>query len=205
MNARLAAAALAAVTLSAAVHAATIDMNDPLRSVGREDDIRIDAQLQSDTVSPGAPVVITWQIQNFTDITIAVATREVDASYDSESRTITLTVGSEVPDGGKMPVMVLVAPGEKKVFRAAATPALSPAVTRHGDTPRYVQVKVSILRDLQAFMPLIEKQTAKSQDLSDALFDQWFEATDTILLNTLPVQWSARARMVDVEQRSARF
>ena len=207
MKTQLAAAALAAITLTA--NAATIDMDDPRRSVGRENDIRIDAQLLSDTVSPNTPVAIAWQIQNFSDITVAVATRVVDASYDADSGTITLAVGSEVPADGKMPAVVLVAPGEKKVFRAAATPAIAPASIRQGGSaPRYVQVKVSILRDLAPFLTLIEKQTptAKAQELSDALFEQWFESTDTIFLNSLPVQWSARStKGIDVEQRSARF
>jgi hypothetical protein len=207
MKTQLAAAALAAIALTA--NAATIDMDDPLRSVGRENDVRVDAQLLTDTVSPGSPVAITWQIQNFSDMSIGVATRVVDASYDEDSRTITLTVGSEVPEDGKMPAVVLVAPGEKKVFRAAATPAITPAATRPGgNAPRYVQVKVSILRDLAPFLTLIEQQTpaAKPQTLSDALFEQWFESTDTIFLNTLPVQWSARpSKIIDVEQRGVRF
>jgi hypothetical protein len=154
-------------------------------------------------------VAITWQIQNFTDVAVAVATRVVHASYDEDSRTITLAVGSEVPDEGRMPVVVLVAPGEKKVFRASATPAITPVSLRTpGHAPRYVQVKVSILRDLDPFLALIEKQTptSKPQELSDELFELWFESTDTIFLNTLPVQWSAKAsKGFDVEQRGMRF
>jgi hypothetical protein len=207
MKTKLAAAALAALALSA--NAASIDMDDPRRSVGREDDVRIDAQLLTDTVSPGSPVAITWQIQNFSDVSVGVATRVVGASYDEDSRTITLAVGSEVPEEGRMPAVVLVAPGEKKVFRAAATPTIAPAATRPGGSaPRYVQVKVSILRDLAPFLTLIEQQTpaAKPQQLPDELFEQWFESTDTIFLNSLPVQWSARSsKVIDVEQRSVRF
>lgn len=208
MNTRLAAAAIATF-LTTAAQAASIDMNDPRRSVGRQDDVRIDAQLVTDTVSPGSPVGVTWQIQNFTDTAVAVATRVVDASYDEDSRTITLTIGSEVPQDGNMPAMVLVAPGEKKVFRAAATPAITAAALRTGGgQPRYVQVKVSILRDLEPFIALIRSQVpnAKPQQLSDELFERWFESTETILLNTLPVQWSAKAhKAIDVEQRSLRF
>lgn len=209
MKAKFAAAAFAAVAISAAAHAASIDMNDPRRSVGREDDVRIDAQLATDTLAPGAPVGVTWQIQNFTDVAVAVATKVVDASYDEDSRTITLAIGSEVPPDGTLPQMVLVAPGEKKIFRAAATPVLTAAAVRAGGaTPRFVQVKVSILRDLAPFIALIQAQTpaARPQQLSDELFDRWFESTDTIFLNTLPVQWNGRPqRVIDVEQRSARF
>lgn len=205
MKARLFAATIAAV-LATAAHAASIDMNDPLRSVGRENDVRVDAQLLSGTVSAGNPIGVTWQIQNFTDVTVAVATRVVDASYDEETRTITVSLGSEVPVDGKMPAMVLIKPGEKKVFSSAATPAINPRAARQGGmSPRYVQVKVSILRELAPFRALIDAQTpaSKPQELSDALFEQWFESTDTIFLNALPVLWSQGPRGIDAEQRGA--
>lgn len=209
MKANFVAATIAAVLVGVAADAATIDMNDPLRAKGREGDVRVDAQLLTNAVSPGAPVGVTWQIQNFTDAPVAVATKVVDASYDADSQTITLTIGSEVPDDGNMPHMVLVAPGEKKVFRAAATPAIAPAAVRGANAqPRYVQIKVSILRKLEPFLSLIHSQApaARPQQLSDELFEEWFESTDTIYLNSLPVQWSPRAnKVIDVEQRGARF
>ncbi len=209
MKANYVAATIAAVLVSAAADAATIDMNDPLRAKGREGDVRIDAQLATDAISPGAPVGVTWQIQNFTDAPVAVATKSVDASYDADTQTITLTIGSEVPEDGNMPQMVVVEPGEKKVFRAAATPAITPAAVRPGNgMPRYVQIKVSILRTLEPFLNLIRSQApaARPQPLSDQLFEQWFESTDTIYLNSLPVHWSPRGnKVVDVEQRGARF
>jgi hypothetical protein len=208
---RFAAAAFAAMVVSATADAGTsIDMNDPLRAKARENDVRIDAQLVTGIVAPGAPIGVNWQLQNESDVTVAVATRVVDATYDADSQTITLAIGSEVPKDGNMPQMVLVGPGETKVFRASATPAIAPAAFRGNGrvAPRLVQVKVSILRELEPFLPLIKTQSpaAKVQHLSDELFDQWFESTDTILLNTIPVQWSPRAnRVVDVERRSARF
>lgn len=201
-----AAATLAAMVVSGAAGAASIDMNDPLRAKARENNVRIDAQLVTGTIAPGAPVGVTWQIQNESDVTVAVATRVVDATYDADSQTITLAIGSEVPKDGNMPQMVLVAPGETKVFRASATPAIAPAAFRGTGrvAPRLVQIKVSLLRELEPFLPLI--RTANTQRLSDELFERWFESTDTILLNTLPVQWSPRAnRVADVERRSARF
>jgi hypothetical protein len=203
-------AAVGATILATTLHAASIDMNDPRRSVGREDDVRVDAQLLTDTVSAGTPIGVTWQIQNFTDSQVAVATRVVDATYDEDSRTITLSIGSEVPQDGNMPAMVVIEPGEKKVFRAAATARVAPAATRsRNGAPRFVQVKVSILRNLAPFLSLLARQspTARPESLSDELFEQWFESTDTIFLNTLPVQWNAQSTnsSVDVERRGTRF
>jgi len=183
-------ALLAAIVLlhAAAASAGAIDMDNPRRTVGREDNVRIDAQLVQDTVSPGTPIGVAYQIENFSSSPVAVADKVVDATYDQDSRTITVSIGSEVPDGGKMPHVVTIAPGEKKVFRIGATPMLGGASARASlAAPRYVQVKVSILRDLEPFA-----KTAPAQTLSDELFDKWFEANDTIFLNAVPVRFSAR-------------
>jgi hypothetical protein len=201
-------AAAGAAILTTALHAASIDMNDPRRSVGRQDDVRVDAQLTNDTISPGTPISLTWQIQNFTDSQVAVATRVIDATYDQDSRTITVSIGSEVPPDGTMPAMIVIKPGEKKVFQAAAVTKVAAAASR-SRSPRYVQIKVSILRDLSPFLTLIARQTptSKPQQLSDELFDRWFESTDTIFLNTLPVPWNAQASQnsFDAERRGAGF
>jgi hypothetical protein len=194
---------IAAIVLlhAAAATAAGIDMNDPRRTVGREGDVRIDAQLVQDTVSPGSPIGVTWQIENLSATPVAVADKVMDATYDADSRTITFAIGSEVPQDGKMPHVVTIAPGEKKLFRAGATPILAGAAVRSPlGAPRFVQVKVSILRDLAPFAQLIAAQSqAKpghaAQPLSDELFDQWFESNDTIFLNTVPVRFSSRRSM----------
>ena len=168
-------------------------MDDPRRTVGREDDVRIDAQLIQDTVSPGSAIGVTWQIQNLSDSPIAVADKVVAATYDADSQTITFAIGAEVPSDGRMPRVVTIAAGETKVFRAGATPMLSGAAIRATlAPPRYVQVKVSILRDLAPFAQLIAQQQNAGPVLPDELFDRWFESNDTIFLNAVPVRFSAR-------------
>jgi hypothetical protein len=198
------------MVLAAAANAGGIDMNDPRRALGREDDVRIDAQLVRDTISAGSPIGVTYQIQNLTDAPVAIADRVSDASYDVDTRTITVGIGSEVPVDGNMPHMITIAPGEKKLFRTAATPILSASAARSVamDVPRFVQIKVTILRDLAPFSDLLARQQKSSspQPLPDALFDQWFESSDTIFLNTLPVGWTGNkpADGVDVERRGMR-
>lgn len=187
-------ALLASIILihAAAAAAANIDMDDPKRLLGRAGDVRVDAQLVRDTVSPGAPIGITYQIQNFSNAPVAVAMKVSDASYDGDTRTITLAIGSEVPPDGNMPQMVVIAPGEKKVLQAAATPKLSAQAMRAqlGLAPRFVQVKVAILRNVEPYAQLIASQDGRTKRrLSDELFDRWFESTDTIFLNSVPVQF----------------
>ena len=191
--------------LAAAAEAAGIDMDDPRRSVGREGDVRVDAQLTRDTVSAGSPVAVTYQIQNFTNATVAIADKLSDASYDEDERTITLAIGAEVPVDGAMPHMVTIAPGEKKIFRASAVPVFTASAMRatRNASPRYVQVKVTILRELAPFLPLIENQSRAR--LSDELFNRWMESSDTIFLNAVPVGWMGRDSDggIDASQRGA--
>ncbi len=199
--------AASTVLLATAAAAAEIDMNDPRRAVGREDDVRIDAQLTRDSISPGTPISVTYQIQNFTGTAVAVADKLSDASYDEDERTITLSIGAEVPVDGTMPHMVLIAPGEKKVLRASAVPVLTASALRavRNSAPRYVQVKVTILREIAPFAELI--QTQSRARLSDALFNQWMESSESIFLNSLPIGWTAREAnpaTVDATQRAGR-
>ena len=192
---------------AAAAGAASIDMGDPKRSLGRAGDVRIDAQLVRDTVSPGAPIGITYQIQNLSDAPVAVAAKVSDASYDGDTRTITLAVGSEVPPDGNMPQMVVIVPGEKKVLQAAATPKLSAQAMRSqfALTPRFVQIKVAIMRNVEPFAQLIASQDGRSKRrLSDELFEKWFECSDTIFLNSVPVEFVPGASTGVAESASAR-
>lgn len=180
---------------AAAANAASIDMNDPRRALGREDNIRIDAQLVQDTVSSGSPISITYQIENLTQNPIAIADKVTDASFDSDNATITVSIGSEVPENGAMPHVALIRPGEKKVFTTAATAYVNTPTTATPWTvvPRYVQVKVNVLRDLAPFRALIENHRPNVM-LSDEQFDRWLESNDTIFLNTIPVRWAPRQR-----------
>lgn len=187
-------ALLASLMLTAAAAAASIDMDDPRRALGREGDVRVDAQLTRDTVTAGAPVAITYQIHNLSGSAVAIAHRQMDATYDEDERTIVFSVGSEVPPDGNMPQMTLIAPGEKKVFTAASTPSLRAAALRAtmAIVPRFVQVKVAILRDVRPYLELIQSQNGRGKHrLSDELFEQWFESNETIYLNAIPVRYTA--------------
>ena len=196
---------IAALSLTAAAQAASIDMNAPHRALGREDDVRVDAQIAEPNLSPGSPIGVVYQIQNFTSAPVAVADRVSDASYDADTRTITLAIGSEVPPDGNLPHLVVIPAGEKLVLRTAATPLINSAAFRSSlvQTPRYLRIKVAILRDLSPYAALIREQSRVPQRLSDELFERWFESNDTIFLNSVPVQYLPPAPS-DVEASGAR-
>jgi hypothetical protein len=190
----------------ASAYAAHIDMNDPRRALGREDDVRVDAQLLQETVSSGSPVGVTYRIENLSTEPLAVADKVCDISYDTDSRTITVSVGSEVPKAGLMPHLVTIGAGEKKTFTIGAILHVAAPTMRSPFTayPRLVQIKVNFLRDVAPFRTLIEQQTRSSAsiELTDAQFDQWLESNDTIFLNAIPVQYSAsiKSGLADASQ-----
>jgi len=59
--------------------------------------------------------------------------------------------------------------------------------------PRYVQIRVIVMRDLKPFAKLIEEQanTAAPAPLPAELCDRWVEASDWLFLNPIPVHWTS--------------
>jgi hypothetical protein len=173
---------------ASSVRAARVDMNDPRRALGREDDVRIDAQLLQNEISATSPVSITYQVQNLSSQPIAFADRVRQVDYDPETRTVQFSIGAEVPETDAMPHLTIVRPGEKKTLSTSGTlhVAFPTARTPWTAVPRFVQIRVIILRDLKPFAALAENQA-----LPHDLFDRWVEASDTVFLNPIPVRWKA--------------
>src|SRR5438477_4117178 len=173
--------------------AAHVDFNDPRRALGREGDIRVDAELAQDTLSANSPVTVTYQIQNLSKATIAIADKIADTDFDLESLTVTLAIGAEIPPGTQMPHLVTINPGEKRVLTSGALlhVAVPNVRTRWSAVPRFVQVKVTVLRDVTPFAKLIEQQNRNAAPvaLPNNMFDRWIDASDSIVLNAMPVDW----------------
>lgn len=179
--------------LSYIANAAQVDFADPKRALGREDDVRIDAELTDDTVSSFTPITVTYQIENMSKSTVAIADKIADSDYDPDSQTITLSIGAEIPKGTTMPHMVTIKPGEKLTltsgtFTHVAVPTIRTPWT---STPRYVEIKVTLLRDVKTFEPLIERQATSRTPLPfpNNLFDRWVEGSASMYLNSIPIRW----------------
>ena len=196
----------ATLILSAsAAQAARVDMKDPRRALGREDDIRIDAQLYQDSISSNSPLNVTYQVQNLTESAIAIADKVVAVSYDEDSQTITMSIGAEIPDE-KLPHLVVIAPGAKKTLSASGALNVLIANNRLARVPLSFQVRVSVLRDIAPFRDLIAQQSApRPVTLPNALFDTWLDANDNIFCNAIPVRWNAGSprNTISAEQRMA--
>jgi hypothetical protein len=178
-----------------AATAGRVDMSDPRRALGREDDVRIDAELAQETLSPNSPISVTYQVQNLSSSWIAIADKVVEVTFDADERALDMTIGAEVPSGKMMPHMVMIAPGEKKTLSAGGS--VHGVQTVSGPfavVPREVQIRVNVLRDLTAFRDAIARQSESASStvaVTTEMFDKWLDANHSIFLNALPVRWSA--------------
>jgi hypothetical protein len=180
--------------VSSTARAAGVDFKDPRRALGREDDIRVDAQMLQETLTPGSPISVTYQVENLTTAPIAIADKIADATFDADSQTITVSIGAEIPAGTTMPHLVTIAAGQKRAFRigASAQVLIPNARSPLARVPRFVQITVNVLRDLKPFAKLIAQQTesAAAPPLPNELFDTWVASVSSVELNVLPIRWS---------------
>jgi len=180
--------------ISSTARAAGVDFKDPRRALGREDDIRVDAQMLQETLSPGSPISVTYQVENLTAAPIAIADKIADATFDADSQTITVSIGAEIPEGTSMPHLTVIAPGQTHAFRigASAQVMIANAKAPWARVPRFVQITVNVLRDLKPFANLIAQQakSASAPPLPNDLFDTWVASVLSVELNVLPVRWS---------------
>lgn len=179
-----------------------VDMAEPRRIVGTLDSVRIDAQVSVDQVSPGTHIPITYEITNQRDKAIAVAELLPDTSYDAESHTFTVSIGSEVPGNTMLPRLVVIEPGEKKTFSTMARVIY--VVPPRGDpqdrAPAGFRLKLNFLGDTEPFRELIGiKEVAVSDaKLADVLFPLWLERNEVVYTNAIPMRWATRAREIGV-------
>src|SRR5213082_3118124 len=141
-SSRIAVAVAVILLVSSTARAAGVDFKDPRRALGREDDIKVDAQMLQETLSPGSPISVTYQVENLTSAPIAIADKVADATFDADSQTITVSIGAEIPQGTAMPHLTTIAPGQKRAFRigASAQVLVSNARGPLGHVPRFVQI-----------------------------------------------------------------
>ncbi|MDQ6800252.1 MAG: hypothetical protein M3041_05380 [Acidobacteriota bacterium] len=182
----------------ASAMAAHVDFKDPKRALGREGDVRVDAELTQDTISATSPINVTYQIENLSKVAVAVADKIFDASFDADARTITLSIGAEVPPGPNMPHLAIIRPGEKRVLEGGAlVHVVTPNIrTPWTAIPKYIQIQVTLLRDIAPFASLIEQQSRATipVPLPNDAFDRWVENSESVLLNTIPVYWKNENR-----------
>jgi hypothetical protein len=172
-----------------------IDMAEPRRIVGTENGVRVDAQVTGDVVAPGAQIPVTYEITNQRSTAIAVAELIPQTTYDAETHTFTVQIGSEVPGNETLPRLVEIAPGEKKTFSVIARlTGIFPSRgvdPREASRPAEFRLKINFLADTQPFRRLIgiKENAVADAKLADELFPLWLERNEAVYTNSIPLRW----------------
>ncbi len=191
---RVAPAVLATFFLTACATTA-VNMNEPRRVVGTENLVRVDAEI-SDEMRAGAPITITYQITNQRTTAIAVADILPESTFDAETGTITVSIGSEVPGTTMLPRLVKIAPGEKKAFTTTARVSRLipiPSADPRRTPSRLLRLKVNFLGDTAPFAELIDipEKAVADPKRADELFTAWLERNEAVYTNAVPVHLTA--------------
>ena len=170
-----------------------VDQNEPRRVVGTDNDVRIDGEVFGDVLGAAVTLPLKYDITNSRQATIAIADLVPETTYDEETRTVTISIGAEVPGETLLPRLISIKPGEKKSFSAIArVNIMMPAGTPLVRIPRSLRLKLNFLDDTTQFEKLIAMPEKGVYDpkLADELFPKWVERNETVYTNTLPMRWA---------------
>jgi hypothetical protein len=172
-----------------------VDMKEPRRLVATDNDVRIDIQVRGEVLAPSTEIPIDYEVTNNRDSSIAIADLIPDATYDAETQTVTVTLGSEVPGQQFLPRLLLVKSGEHKTFSSAARVTLP--ITELVDSnpfhryPNALRIRLNFLADVRPFAKLIgiSERAVHDPTLAAELFPKWVEQNESVITNVLPMRW----------------
>jgi hypothetical protein len=180
--------------MSSAPKAPPSDLKQGLKAVGSESDVVVTAHIfNGNYISTSSTVTIVYEIENRRATPIAVADIVPATTYDAQSRTILVQLGSEVPGTELLPRLVEIGPGMSQKFTVGAhTNIQVPYIGAILAVPRQLQIKINFLGDVQPFEKLVNISQKAVHDpvLASDLFPKWVERNETVLMNTLPVHWT---------------
>ena len=169
-----------------------VNMSEPRRVVGTESNVRVDAEVYGDRLGPSVTVPLKYDVTNNRPTTILIADLIPEAAYDPDTRTVTVSIGSEIPGEEFLPRLLPIRPGEKKSFSASAHVVIvantaSPWVPR----PNALRLKINFLGDPAPFEQLIAipEKAVRDPKLAAQLFPKWVEGNETVFTNALPMRW----------------
>lgn len=175
-----------------------IDMKEPRRVLGNDAGVRIDAMVYEDELSETTAIPITYEVTNHRKAPILIADLIPASSYDGDTQTVTIDLGSEVPGENFLPRLILIAPEESKTFstvahsRITTLPGASPWIPR----PSLVRLRLNFLTDAKPFQELIgiTQKGVYDPKLAADLFPKWVDGNETVLTNPLPMHWRGTSR-----------
>jgi hypothetical protein len=179
-----------------------IDMKEPRRMVGTENDVRVDAEIYGDEMSQGASLAIKYDVTNQRSHPILIADLVPQANYDPDTRTVTVDIGSEIPGEEFLPRLISIPSGARRSFNAGArinilVPLQGPWTPR----PRALQLRINFQGEAAPFMKLIDipEKAVRDKQMAAEIFPKWVEGNETVTTNSLPMRWttSSRPAMMD--------
>jgi hypothetical protein len=173
----------------------SVDMKEPRRMVGTENNVRIDAEIYGgDTLSQGTNIAFKYDITNQRATPILIADLLTQSNYDPDTGIITIDIGSEIPGEEVLPRLLSIPSGARRSFSTGArinipTPVASPWIPK----PRGLQIRVNFLGDPAPFVKLIDipEKAVHDRQLAAEIFPKWVEGNETVTTNTLPMHWQA--------------
>lgn len=179
----------------------SIDFEDNYRFAGSLSGVRMDAQLLGDASS--WPLHLVYEVENARDGDIIVATGSAVMSYDERQRTLTVSLGAEVPAGDEVQVE-RISPGERKRFTVSASPEVGvPIAPRMRQAARFVKVRLTYLREAGGFALQRSEGSKLVVRVSDATLPRWLEQNESFTTNALPLDWSMTMTPVNPAYRAA--
>jgi hypothetical protein len=169
-----------------------VESTEPRRALGTENGVRIDVEIYSESLTTNSSIPIKYDITNNSEKTILVADRIPEGSYDPDTQTVTVNLGTEIPGEDFLPRLIAIRPQERKSFQTAAHVVIaanpgSPWAPR----PNGVRVRLNFLDDTATFSKLVEipEKTIHDPKLAADLFQKWVENNETVVTNVLPMRW----------------
>lgn len=170
----------------------SVDLKEPKRFLGREQDVRVDAQIFAEKITSNSMINVAYEVTNERSQPIAIADVVAASDYDEETRTVTINIGSEVPGNQMVPRLLTIASGEKKGFSVGARmPSVNLGTSLQRPAPRFLRIRVNFLGDIKPFEALINipERAINDAGLASSLFPHWVEAAESVWTNAIPITW----------------
>ena len=186
---------LLAVAAACATSSPTKPINqsdEPRRAVGTESGVRLDVEVYRESLTTNASIPIKYDVTNHRNLTILIADLIPQASYDPDTQTVTVNLGTEIPGEQFLPRLISIRPEERKTFQTVAhvVIAANPG-TPWTPRPNGVRVRLNFLENATMFSSLVDipEKAVHDPKLAASLFQKWVETNETVVTNVLPMRW----------------
>jgi hypothetical protein len=186
----LLAACASAPPVAVSSKAPAVDMKEPRRMVGTESGVRVDAEIFGGDLVQGANVAVRYDVTNNRPTPILIADIVPETTYDADTRTLTVSIGSEIPGEQLLPRLLSIASGARRSFTAGAHATVAGMMVTT-PRPNALQLRINFLGDAAPFTQLVDipERAVHDPRLAAELFPKWVERNEVVITNALPMRW----------------